>query len=494
MGSRFYFTETMIPMKNNSKEYSDPQKKTLRQLLHQLEKSQKADIHAYSFGHLNQRNLNKIPRHLDTSVSWKSAKKPAPLKKEKKCRSFQQLSDANVKKMTAAFVDCHLMSSTVPILPTRLSPVCNNLNQSSARASQNICNGSTIPQTKPCSGSPHIEIQTIPDRLAKEELELSNLMLIKPRPQKCIRLHSAHDQNHFVESYFAGLTRKDQFSKLLEFEENIVMKRDLLDRKAPTGYKAVEKHEWKLTRELLKIEHLPRPNLRRLQVFSDVFEDICQDSPVLCEILREIKTEYDLYLMSLLESQPTDQHKVLLAELQGMTTRTVKTHHVEEVQQKVLSLEQEARLALQRNDKLRNELEAELSKLEPLSEQQEEQSNLKYMKTRKQLPHGMEQVLSLRDRICKTTAMIQELENELKHSMVPCIITDALQSSFKDTLGEVAYLQKSSDFLRSKIKALENYIERTLINYKMTKEYRANFWYMLKDIVESTEVKKSQYL
>ncbi|XP_048457037.1 uncharacterized protein C6orf118 [Rhincodon typus] len=242
----------------------------------------------------------------------------------------------------------------------------------------------------------------------------------------------------------------------------------------------------------MKIEHLPRPNLTRLQVFSDVFEDICRDSPTLCEILREIKAEYDLYLMSLLESQPTDQHKILLAELRGMTTRTVKTHHVEEVQQKLLSLEQEARLALQRNDKLRNELEAELSKLEPLSEQQEEQSNLKYMKTRKQLPHGMEQMLSLRDRICKTTAMIQELENELKHSMVPSIITDALQSSFKDTLGEVAYLQKSSDFLCSKIKALENYIERTLINYKTTKEDRANFWYMLKDIVDSAEIKKAR--
>ncbi|XP_072437318.1 uncharacterized protein C6orf118-like [Chiloscyllium punctatum] len=481
----------MTSMKNNSKEYSDPQKKTLRQLLHQLEKSQKADIHAYSFGHLNHRNLHQISRHHDTSVLWKSAKKPAPFKKDKKYRSSQQLSDANVKKMTAAFGDCHLMSSTVPIKPAHLSPICNHLNQSSARTSQNVCSGSAIPQNKPCSESPHTEAQTVPDRLAKEELELSTLMLIKPRLQKCTRSHSAHGQDHFVESYLVGLTRKDQFSKLLEFEKNILMKQDLLDREALTGYKAVAKHEWKLTHELMKIDHLPRPNLRRLQVFSDVFEDICQDSPILCEILREIKAEYDLYLLSLLESQPTDRHKILQAELRGMATRTVKTHHVEEVQQKVLSLEQEARLALQRNDELRNELEAELSKPEHLSEQQEEQSDLKDMKTRKQLPLGMEQMLSLRDHIFKTTAMIQELENELKHSMVPSIITDGLQSSFKDTLGEIAYFQKFNGFLHSKIKALENYIERTLISYKMTKENRANFWYMLKDFVDPAEIRKA---
>ncbi|GCC26672.1 hypothetical protein chiPu_0005090 [Chiloscyllium punctatum] len=348
------------------------------------------------------------------------------------------------------------MSSTVPIKPAHLSPICNHLNQSSARTSQNVCSGSAIPQNKPCSESPHTEAQTVPDRLAKEELELSTLMLIKPRLQKCTRSHSAHGQDHFVESYLVGLTRKDQFSKLLEFEKNILMKQDLLDREALTGYKAVAKHEWKLTHELMKIDHLPRPNLRRLQVFSDVFEDICQDSPILCEILREIKAEYDLYLLSLLESQPTDRHKILQAELRGMATRTVKTHHVEEVQQKVLSLEQEARLALQRNDELRNELEAELSKPEHLSEQQEEQSDLKDMKTRKQLPLGMEQMLSLRDHIFKTTAMIQELENELKHSM-----------------------------------ALENYIERTLISYKMTKENRANFWYMLKDFVDPAEIRKA---
>ncbi|XP_078412836.1 uncharacterized protein C6orf118-like [Cetorhinus maximus] len=477
----------MKSMKNKSSEYSDPQKKTLRQLLHELEKSQKADIFSYSFGHLNHRNLNKISTHQDASVTWKSAKKPSPFKKEKLCRSVQRSSDAKVKKMTDAFVDFSLMTSMVPTLPTIYSPGLNYLDQRSAKASQDISDDSTIPQTKACSRSPHTEAQKLPDHFVKEELELFNLMLVKPKPWKCARSHTGHDQSQFVESYLAGLTRKDQFTKLLEFEKKFLMTEDLLEREAMSGYKAVAKHEWKLSHELLKIDHLPGPNLRRLQVFSDVFEDVCQDSTIFCEILREIKAEYDLYLTSLLESQPMDQHKTLQSQLRGMNSRTLKTHHVEEAQQKVLNLEQEARLALQRNDELRNELETELSNAEPPSKQQEAQSNLKHLKTIKQPLSGVEQVLSLRDRIYKTTVKIQELESELKHSMVPSIITDAMQSSIRDTWGELSYLKKSNEFLRSKIKSLRNYTERTLIKFKVNKDGRKNFWHTTKDIVDTAE-------
>ncbi|XP_067901871.1 uncharacterized protein C6orf118-like isoform X2 [Heterodontus francisci] len=490
---RFCFTGTMKSMRNQTNEYSDPQKKTLRQLLHELEKAQKADILAYSFGHLNQRNLHKLLGQQKGSVTWESAKKPTPSKKVQKCMSIQQSKDTKVNKMTDALVDFSLMASILPISPTDYCPVLNDLDQNSARASQNTPYDSMLSETKACSGTPHTETQKLKYHFIKEELELSTLMLIKPQIQKCARSHTGHDQSQFVESYLAGLTRKDQFSKLLEFEKKILMKQDLLEREAISGYKAVAKHEWKLNRELMEIGHLPGPNLRRLQVFSDVFEDICQDSIVFCEILREIKAEYDLYLTSLLESQPTDQHQSLQAQLQAMNSRTVKTHHVEEARQKVLNLEQEARHALQRNDELRNELERELSKSEPLPKQQvaEAQSNLKHLKIKTKPLSVMEQVLSLRSRIYKTTVKIQELESELKNSMVPSVITKAMQSSIRDTQGEVAKLQKSNEFLRSKIKALENYIERTLIEYKVNKDGRENLWHMIKDIVDPAESKNA---
>ncbi|XP_067844464.1 uncharacterized protein C6orf118-like [Heptranchias perlo] len=474
----------MKSMKNEYSEYSDPQKKTLQQLLHGLEKAQKDDILAYSFGHLNHKNLCKISGQQEGSVSWQSAKKPTPIEKEKIDASIQKSRDIKVKKMTDALVDFSLMTSMVPVIRTTNSLVLDDLD----------CTNATTSQDTPCNPvTPHTEAQMLQDHFIKEELELSTLMLIKPQLQKCEKSHTRPDQSQFVESYLAGLTRKDQFSKLLEFEKKILMKQDLLEREAMSGYKAVAKHERKLTRELMKIDNVPGPDMRRLQVFSDVFEDICRDSTIFCEILREIKAEYDVYLTSLLESLPTDRHKIFQAQFRGMASRTVKTHHVEEARQKVVSLEQEARLAIQRNDELRNELERELSKSEPLPKQQVAgvQPNLKLLKTKQQPQSVMEQVQSLRTSIYTTTVLIQELESEMKHSMVPSTITDAMKSSLRDTQGEIARLQKSNEFLRRTIKALENNIERTLNNYKVSKVVRENLWHMIKDLLDPAESKNT---
>uniref|UniRef100_UPI00398F39F3 uncharacterized protein C6orf118-like n=1 Tax=Pristiophorus japonicus TaxID=55135 RepID=UPI00398F39F3 len=441
----------MNSTKNKCNEYCD-EKKILRQLFQGLEKAQKADILAYSFGHLNHSNLHKISKQQEGSVSWRNAKKPTTFKKEKCGVSVQQSTDIKVKKMAAALVDFSLMTSMVPTLPAAHSPDLNALNQRTPGTSQVTPDNSMNTQAEACPVTPYTQAQTPQARFIKEELDLSTFMLVKPQLQKCER--SPTGQNQFVESSLAGLTRKDQFSKLLEFEKTILMKQDLLKRGMMSGYKTVAKYEWKLSHELMKIDHLPGQNLRRLQVYSDVFEDICQDSTTFCEILREIKAEYDVYLTSLLESQPLDQHKIFQAQLRGMNSRTVKTQHVEEARQKVVSLEQEARRALRRNNELRNELEQKLSKSEPLPKQQvaEAWPSLKPLKPKEKPLSVVEQVLSLRSSTYKMTVQIQELENELKHSMVPSIITDALQSSLRDTQAEIAKLQKSNQFLRWKIK------------------------------------------
>uniref|UniRef100_UPI00398E54AB uncharacterized protein C6orf118-like isoform X3 n=1 Tax=Pristiophorus japonicus TaxID=55135 RepID=UPI00398E54AB len=488
--SRPCFAGIMNSTKNKCNEYCD-EKKTLRQLLQGLEKAQKADILAYSFGHLNHNNLHKISKQQEGSVSWRNAKKPTPFKKEKCGVSVQQSTDIKVKKMAAALVDFSLMTSMVPTLPAAHSPDLNALNQRTPGTSQVTPDNSMNTQAEACPVTPYTQAQTPQARFIKEELDLSTFMLVKPQLQKCER--SPTGQNQFVESSLAGLTRKDQFSKLLEFEKTILMKQDLLKRGMMSGYKTVAKYEWKLSHELMKIDHLPGQNLRRLQVYSDVFEDICQDSTTFCEILREIKAEYDVYLTSLLESQPLDQHKIFQAQLRGMNSRTVKTQHVEEARQKVVSLEQEARRALRRNNELRNELEQKLSKSEPLPKQQvaEARPSLKPLKPKEKPLSVVEQVLSLRSSTYKMTVQIQELENELKHSMVPSIITDALQSSLRDTRAEIAKLQKSNQLLRWKIKDFENYIERALTKHKVNKDVRENLQHMIKELMDPAESKNA---
>ncbi|XP_051867887.1 uncharacterized protein C6orf118-like isoform X2 [Pristis pectinata] len=443
----------------NSMKCSDPHKKTLRQLLHGFERAQKADILAYSFGHLNHRNLYKVSEQHEGSALWQGAKK-STLKKEKNA-SKQQSSEIKAKKMTNAMVDFGQVTTVLPILPAANFP--DDLDQNAVRVFQYMPDKTS----RTCSATTEAKEQTLQDHFIKEELDLTALMLMKPQQQNCAQPHSSHGQSQFVECYLAGVTKEDQFRKLLEFEKRILMKQDLLDRDIMSGYKAVVKHEWKLAHELMKLGHLPVPNLKRLQIFSDVFEDICRHSTMFQEILSEIKVEYDVYLMSLLESQPKNQHKTFQAQFQIMENRLVKTHHVEEAHQRVLNLEKEAKLALQRNDELRNELEMELSK----PKQQDVQPTVKPVKTKGHQLSDTEKMVSLRNRIYQTNAQIQELESELKNSMVPSTVTNAMQSSLRDS------------------QALENYIERILNEHKVSKNVKENFWHMVNDLLDSAENK-----
>ncbi|XP_062911221.1 uncharacterized protein C6orf118-like [Mobula hypostoma] len=453
---------------------TDSNEKTLRQLLRGCERAQKADILAYSFGHLNHRNLYKIPGQHEGSASWQSAK-TSTLKKEKNALT-QRSSEKKGKKMSDGMADLG-RRSVLPILPA--ANCSDNSDRNAARVSQCAPDNTSFR----CSATSGTKEQMPQDHFVNEEFDLTTLMLVKPQQQKCAPPHGNRDQYQFVECYLAGVTKADQFRKLLEFEKRVLMKQDLLDRDIMSGYKAVVKHEWKLAHELMKLGHLPAPNLKRLQVFSDVFEDICRDSTMFHKILSEIKVEYDTYLMSLLESQPTNQHKTLQAQFQMMKNRPVKTHHVEEAYQRVLNLEKEAKLALQRNDELRNELEREL----PKPRQQDVQPIMKPIKTKGHQLSDTEKIVLLRNRIDQTNAQIQELESELKNSMVPSAVTNAMQSSLRDSQGEVAKLQQSNAFLHRKIAAFENYIENILNEHKVSKSVRESFWQMVNDLLDPAE-------
>ncbi|XP_078261996.1 uncharacterized protein C6orf118-like [Rhinoraja longicauda] len=461
----------------NSTKCSDPHKRSLRQLLHGLEKGQKADILAYTFGHLNHKNLCKVSGQYKGAVSWHGAKMPTCRKE--KSTSIHPSSKMKVKSMTDAMVDLSLMTTVLPNLPAAHLPILCDLDQSAAGGSREMPDMTS----STCTRITDTKKQSLQDHFIKEELDFTALMLMKPQPQKCEGPPESQYQRQFIESYLAGVTKEDQFRKLLDFERNVLMKQDLLEKDIMSGYKVAQKHEWKLAHELMKLGHHSGPNLRRLQIFSEVFEDICQDTTTFRNILREIKVEYDRYLASLLEVQPMNEHKNLQAELQVMENRPVKTHQVEEVRQRVLNLEQEAKRTLQRNDELRGELERELSK----PKQQEVQPVVRPVKAKDYELSITEKVLSLRSKIFQITAQIQELEMELKQSMVPSTVTNAMQSSLRDSQGEIANLQHSNALLRRKITGFENYINRTLNEHKVSRSDKEKFWKLVSDLVDPAE-------
>uniref|UniRef100_A0A3Q2SWK6 Translin-associated factor X-interacting protein 1 N-terminal domain-containing protein n=1 Tax=Fundulus heteroclitus TaxID=8078 RepID=A0A3Q2SWK6_FUNHE len=108
-----------------------------------------------------------------------------------------------------------------------------------------------------------------------------------------------------------------------------------------------------LTQELKKLSALSWPSRDRLAVFSDVFDDVCEGSPVFGRILREIKTEYDLYISVLMDSHSSQDHVASVKDT-GEITRSDK--EVEEAGNEVRSLEEKARRAAEENERVQDEL------------------------------------------------------------------------------------------------------------------------------------------
>ncbi|KAM6084863.1 LOW QUALITY PROTEIN: uncharacterized protein C6orf118 homolog [Theristicus caerulescens] len=152
-------------------------------------------------------------------------------------------------------------------------------------------------------------------RLKRDELDVSEIMVLKNKPVKnshCV-VELAKEEYQFIPSYLAGVTKTEQFNKFLHFQKEFIAKHELLQNDF-TGSKVSEQHESKkaswlsVTLELQKICGC-HPLHFKLQVVEEVFEDICNSSLIFGDILKEIKSEYELYMMMLLDSLPIAQYE-----------------------------------------------------------------------------------------------------------------------------------------------------------------------------------------
>ncbi|ELW63296.1 hypothetical protein TREES_T100014083 [Tupaia chinensis] len=166
------------------------------------------------------------------------------------------------------------------------------------------------------------------------------------------------DEYRYVSSYLAGVTKADRYKKFLRFQKEVVAKRDLL-KNGYSGSEVAARHERKLEQELQKICTCDPQQLNRLQVFGEVFQDICDSSLVVGDLLKEVKEEYELYMAVLLQAQPTAQHQALQAQLEGLEKSPVKTADVRQAKEELRMLVKAIKAALERNDRLREEREME---------------------------------------------------------------------------------------------------------------------------------------
>ncbi|XP_043819618.1 uncharacterized protein C6orf118 homolog [Dromiciops gliroides] len=333
------------------------------------------------------------------------------------------------------------------------------------------------------------ERKKLQDEMFKKDLKLPELRLLKYKPAKNSRqcLSSATgDEYQFISSYLSGVTKKDKFLKFLQFEKDVVAKQDLVESDF-TGGKVATSHEKKLEQELQKMNNSVPPQFNRLQVFGDIFEDICNSSLIFGDLLKEVKNEYELYMAILLDSQASTQYKTLMAQVKGIEKRTVMTSDIEEARNEVKRLIKVAKEALEKNEELRSELEIEelISKSPSIKSESSESEVIE-----EKLLSVTEKIEEKRCQILSKWDEIYALEKTIKTNLTHAGIVSIAESGIKSIETEAIKLETVNGILKKKIMDSELKIKENLDRYKVSREEQQNFWDFLDALIRSEEVEE----
>ncbi|KAJ7342186.1 hypothetical protein JRQ81_009611 [Phrynocephalus forsythii] len=478
------------------------QRYSLTHLLDQVEKAHKAEIQLYTSGHLNHNKLFR-PQGLLRRNYWGSAQKPALLLRRPQFMAPSQASQKTKHSFTSD-------TDTPPPTHARsASYLCWQPRASKAP--------SVAPANVPVSGAPlTIQRKEVPEeeeeeegeglfkrQLIREELDVPEMRILKTKPVKNSRicvLKETSDEYQFFPSYLADVTKTDQYYKFMQFQKDVIGKQDLLENDY-VGSKSAERHERKLAQALRNICDCTRPHFYRVQAVGDVFEDICSSSWIFGDILKEVKNEYELYMVILLDALPTMQYRTLQNEVKGMEKRTVMTYEIEEHRHNVQVLVQKAKSALARNEEyfhsvLHSLLECGLHlALKAAGQDQHSCPNnhgFLALAEKKKVESDIavspflstaELLTSLRHQIIMKWEEIQAMEKEIKDTMTFAGMVNIREKTVKELEGEASKLQGSNKFLKKQIKDVEQTITTTLKRQKFTTDSQRFLWDLVRDFL-----------
>ncbi|XP_008320498.1 uncharacterized protein C6orf118 isoform X3 [Cynoglossus semilaevis] len=409
-------------MFSNSRSKPESFRSDVHKLLQAAEAGQKADILTYLSGHLGPRTLNKSQSYVDTKQSlWTNSQRQGATANHQTVRLKQTKTLTHTESRCAEFT-----SRTVSVS----RPVQAPDPSSHADRRQDI----SLPYIiRHSSGNVSVQMNAISQ---KKPNSLSN-----PEGKQQFD-SSVSDQK--------GMNNEDQLKTKQWFGRQHVAKQKLW-----AGINVAEMLERKLQKGLKKLSAQSWPSTDRLAVFSDVFDDVCEHSPVFGRILREIKTDYDLYIHRLTAPQSPAPDGMLEASLEEFGDSTVTSVELKNAEKEIFRLELEASRALKENKQLKEELqnlsitdsvETDFSMLQD-SETFNRDSNSVWLKRRQVLEVWME---------------IQELEQDLKEKLVSTVTTTATEKHVKDLKKETMRLIVSNDRLKSNNQNLENKINMVL--------------------------------
>ncbi|XP_029449983.1 uncharacterized protein C6orf118 homolog isoform X2 [Rhinatrema bivittatum] len=444
----------------------------LKVLLDGVEKANKADIQVYTSGHLNYNNLYK-PSVLITNF-WDTSKDTTPGSQRKSYFVMPTKLEDNVnmmKKSWAEFtintslVSSHKLSTSLVLDSEeskikKLSPVSPIKTQFAGFFQETSSEDDGLPVK-----------ERTKEPVQKEELDLPELQLLK---FKCAGTKRSGNgditaEYHFLPSYLAGLTKKDQLKMLKLFNKEYLRKNDLLENDL-TKHTIVEGHKRKLMKELLKISDVSPLHFKRLQIFRDCFEDVCNNSA----------NAYELYVQLLLASQPGEQCKTFLVQLHSVSSKAVKTCDVDEAMKNVKALEKKAKAALKKNEKFRNELETEMLKSQTrLREELYSPVEIKRPTKEYHAPTLQEQFLFKKYQILALWDEIQELNQKMKDNLTFEGHVFITEEEIKNAEARALKLYSSNKLLERTCKDLDADIKRVLGKQKVKRDVQEEVKYLL---------------
>ncbi|XP_051711108.1 uncharacterized protein C6orf118 homolog isoform X1 [Oryctolagus cuniculus] len=426
----------------------------LSKLLNGIQRAHKEDICQYTSGHLNP---NKLYRPPETILQhWANANRP----RQEMAPGAQWLSEGQTQEMKDAWAYFTLHTALVPadVQDAQLFRYLNPPAQTVCTSEESLTPAKAPRGQEEAAGHP------------REELQLLDVKVLRYRAaessRRCVLGPPAKDRYQYVSSYLAGITKADRYRKFLSFQREVLVKEDL-PRNEFSTHKAALCHEKKLAEELQKVCTCNPLQLNRLQVFGEVFEDVCNSSLIFGDLLKEVKEEYELYMAILLDSQPTAQHKTFLAEIRGLERSPVQTADVDHAREELRRLGKAIRAAMERNDRLREELAVEQELLRSARKKSESSEENAIDEEQLTLTQKVERK---RCEILNKWDEIQALEKQIKTTLVHTRISDITENGIKSIENEALKLETSNKILEKKIKIIENHVRHSMRRNKISEE------------------------
>lgn len=229
-------------------------RREIRDLLVGIQKSNRADVEAFSKGHLNENRLRKLPSKKYDGGIWKSSQKreslvPAHiLRPESPKYKVGEMIDT-LKNFSLGTAGNVLLSTPRPP-PTKASKEPYNVERFisvSSQGSYNEVDDGVLVEEMGNAETMVFNTKYQPKSWAYEELLSPRDKTPSPVPPSVLKERNLENlRQTFLPSHAMGVTKRDQFSRMKNFEDTVVQKEDLYGQNTLTASKAVEHLEAKL--------------------------------------------------------------------------------------------------------------------------------------------------------------------------------------------------------------------------------------------------------